>query len=351
MRCAIVASATCRVVRPATARSVSATAEGGVSAGCAHRKKTRSVSSAVSAGPRSGSSSTATSRRCRAVSDRTTSRKRRQATVTSQPLRSRGGSARSAAPGAPKVRHASTSASCTASSAVAKSAPRRTRTPMTAGTSGRSVAVSKAPSRAPGAGGASAAVTGSGVGRGRCAVEGAHLEPLVDRPAVLARGQRQLAGELDGTVPAVDVDDVPPGDEVLGLRERAVGGRLALLVGPHPGALGREGLRVDVLAVLLQPLAEVVHELHVRVDLLGRPLVHRDVVHGGGRAAVVLEDQVLRHVGAPCQVRPIVAASTPGTKPCGASRHPRHTLFSPVSGALEGPPTAPAQVRRARSGP
>ena len=64
----------------------------------------------------------------RAASDRVASRNRRHATVTNQPFASRGGSAG-------QTRTASTSASWTASSAVAKSMPRRTRTPSTRGTS------------------------------------------------------------------------------------------------------------------------------------------------------------------------------------------------------------------------
>ena len=65
-------------------------------------------------------------RRRREVSARLASRNRRQATVTSQPFGSRGGSSG-------QTRTASTRASCTASSAAAKSAPRRTRMPSTLG--------------------------------------------------------------------------------------------------------------------------------------------------------------------------------------------------------------------------
>src|SRR6266542_6219225 len=57
-------------------------------------------------------------------------------------------------------------------------------------------------------------------------------------------------------------------------------------------------LRVDVLAVLLEQLADVLEEAHVRLHVLGGPLVHRG--HGTVRlraAAVVLEEQVLRHGG------------------------------------------------------
>ena len=76
-------------------------------------------------------------RRRRVVSALAASRKRRQATVTSQPFGSRGGSAG-------QTRTASTRASCTASSAAAKSAPRRTRIASTVGVRLRSRASSMA---------------------------------------------------------------------------------------------------------------------------------------------------------------------------------------------------------------
>ena len=77
MRCAIVdsgtryASAICRVVSPPTARSVSATADAGVSVGWAHRKYSCRVSSAPEAGSGSGSlANTTSSRRSRLDSAR-----------------------------------------------------------------------------------------------------------------------------------------------------------------------------------------------------------------------------------------------------------------------------------------
>jgi DNA-binding transcriptional regulator YhcF (GntR family) len=66
---------------------------------------------------------------------RAASRNVRQATVTNRPLGSRGGSAG-------HLRTASTGDSCMASSAVAKSAPRRTRLPITAGLTVHSKALS-----------------------------------------------------------------------------------------------------------------------------------------------------------------------------------------------------------------
>src|SRR4051812_42539211 len=79
---------------------------------------------------------------------------------------------------------------------------------------------------------------------------------------------------------------------------RAVGGdgggiRAAV---PHPRARRRECLRVDVLAVLLEQLAHVMLEGHMRLHVLGGPLVDRG--HRTVRlraAAVVLEQQVLGH--------------------------------------------------------
>src|SRR4051812_7766638 len=81
---------------------------------------------------------------------------------------------------------------------------------------------------------------------------------------------------------------------------RAVGGDgsgVRAAVAP-PGARRRECLRVDVLAVLLEQLADVMLEGHMGLHVLGGPLVDRG--HGTVRrraAAVLLEQQVLRHRG------------------------------------------------------
>src|SRR5215218_395593 len=141
-----------------------------------------------------------------------------------------------------------TSASWTASSADAKSAPRRTRTPITSGISSRS-RDSSTPVSMPVPG---AAVRSVG-DQGRGAEEGPHLQPLVDRlPAGSGRG-RQLSGQLDGAVPGVDVDDHPAGDQVLGLRERTIGDRRPpLAVVADEGAPRRERLAVDELAGALE---------------------------------------------------------------------------------------------------
>ena len=79
---------------------------------------------------------------------------------------------------------------------------------------------------------------------------------------------------------------------------RAVGrdGRGVRAAVAHPGARGSERLRVDELAVLLEQVADVVEERHVRLHVLGCPLVHRRYrAVRFRRAAVVLEKQVLRH--------------------------------------------------------
>ena len=64
-----------------------------------------------------------------------------------------------------------------------------------------------------------------------------------ERAVELAAGpgrRRQLAGQLEGPLVAVDVDDHPAGDQVLGLGERAIRHRRTpLAVMPNPHAVGR----------------------------------------------------------------------------------------------------------------
>src|SRR3954466_6384215 len=71
----------------------------------------------------------------------------------------------------------------------------------------------------------------------------------------------------------------------------------AVIPGERP--LGGERLTVDELAGGLEPGREVVHVLHVRRDLLRRPLVHGHVVDRRRGAPVVLQQQVLGHRGSP----------------------------------------------------
>ena len=139
IRCAMVASGTrnapaiSAVVRPPTARSVSATADAGVSAGWQHSDSSTSVSSWPLAGAGAGScAAPASSRRRRAVSLRYWSVSARAAAWISQP---RG------LPGIPSSGQcvaAASRASWTASSAAPKSPYRRASTPRTCGASSRS---------------------------------------------------------------------------------------------------------------------------------------------------------------------------------------------------------------------
>src|SRR5690606_11246262 len=174
-----------------------------------------------------------------------------------------------------------------------------------------------------------------------------YFQPFVDRLAARAGGGGQFGGEFERPLVAVDVDHHPAGDEVLGLRERAVGDRRpALAVVADERALRGERLAVDVLAGALQPVGEVLHVLQVGGQLLGRPLVHRHVVDRRGRASVVLEQQVLGHDVLLVAARPIVAVFTAGTEPLAHSRHPPRHFFPRVFRAA---PVRTATPRRPRS--
>ena len=127
-------AATCWVVSPHTARSVSATAEPGLSAGWQH-SSSRCTESSWSRGwslqDAQRCCSSTSSRLDRAASERWLSTRRRDATRTSHP---RG------LPGTPSTGHcalAATSASCAASSQSASPAPRRSRAARTWGASRR----------------------------------------------------------------------------------------------------------------------------------------------------------------------------------------------------------------------
>ena len=109
-----------------------------------------------------------------------------------------------------------------------------------------------------------------------------------------------VRGELERALAGLDVDHVPARDQVAGLGKRPVGGDRGGVGAAvaHPGAHRRERLRADVLAVLLEHVADVPLEGDVRLHVLRLPLVH-----WGERmvrlraAAVMLEKQVLRHGG------------------------------------------------------
>ena len=105
----------------------------------------------------------------------------------------------------------------------------------------------------------------------------ADVDPLVQRLPARAGLGGDVRRDLERALVRLDVDHVPAGHEVAGLGMRAVGGdrRGVRAAVPHPGPRRRERLGVDVLAVLLEHLADVPEEGHVRLHVLGRPLVHR----------------------------------------------------------------------------
>src|SRR4029078_524651 len=92
------------------------------------------------------------------------------------------------------------------------------------------------------------------------ASEGTHLEPFMDRFSTRAGRGGQLAGQLERAVVAVDVDNHPAGDQILGFRERAVGDRRRpFAVVADEGALRRERLIVDVLTGFFEMSGEIPH--------------------------------------------------------------------------------------------
>ena len=197
------------------------------------------MSSALGIAPAGGSVSKRTSRSRRAASDRVMSRNARHATVMSHPVGSAG----------------------------ASSLPRGERPDerLLHGVLGRREVGSATDEDAQHPGDELAqldVVHGHSVTVGRLGQEGPDLQPLVDRLAAGPGCGRQLTGELDRPLVAVDVDHHPARDQVLRLGERAVGHRRApLAVGADPHAVGRQRLAVDELAAALEPGGEVVHEL------------------------------------------------------------------------------------------
>ena len=194
--------------------------------------------------PGRGSACVASSRRCRAASLRRASTSRRVATVVSHARGSRGGCSG-------HTRSASSSASCSASSAASKSSPRRTRPASTRGTRARS-----APSSSRRVG---SSITPRQSSEGAPGHDLPDVDPLVQRLAARAGLGGDVGRELERALVRLDVDHVPARDEVAGLGVRAVGGdgRGVRAAVAHPGARRRERLRVDVLAVLLEQLADV----------------------------------------------------------------------------------------------
>ena len=196
-----------RVVRPPTARRVSATAEDAGRAGWQARKSSRSVSSLPLTGPGPGSRCSATSRRWRAVRDLNESRCLRQATVTSHANGSAGASSS-------QCRWAASSASWTASSADAKSAPRRTRTPRTRGPTSLKRPFSALTSASP---------TSCPTGTGKTALGGRCRDQL-SRPSREGcrgtRGPRSTRTTVDLQAPEPTTGPQPPRAPAPGSRRR-----------------------------------------------------------------------------------------------------------------------------------
>ena len=209
-------------------------------------------------GRRRGSAYVASSRRYRAASLRRASTRRRVATVVSHARGSRGGCSG-------HTRSASSSASWSASSAASKSSPRRTSPASTRGTRAR-----RAPSSS---GGVVSSITPGQSFRRRLGHDLPDVDPLVHRLPARARLGRDVRRELDRALVRLDVDHVPARDQVAGLGMRAVrdDGRRVRAAVAHPGLRRCERLGVDELAVLLEQLADVVEEGHVRLHVLAAP--------------------------------------------------------------------------------
>ena len=126
------------------------------------------------------------------------------------------------------------------------------------------------------------------------------FEPLVQGLSARAGLGGHVGRELERALVRLDIDHVPARYEIAGLGQRPVGGdrRGVRAAVAHPGPGRRERLRVDALAALLEQLVDVPLEGDVRLHVLGVPLVHRrEGMMRLRAAAVVLEEQVLRHRG------------------------------------------------------
>ena len=156
------------------------------------------------------------------------------------------------------------SASCTASSAAAKSPKRRTTAPSTCGASSRS-RCSPVVHR----------VGGRRHASRRRAHHLAHLDRHVQRRAALARRRRRARGDLVGALGVSHVDDPVAGEKLLGLGERAVGhlGRAALAGAHDPRLLraARAPRRRPARPLRVSSLLNSLHEPDVRLDVLRRP--------------------------------------------------------------------------------
>src|SRR5580704_11399776 len=233
IRCAIVASGTrnalaiSAVVKPPTARRVRAIAEDEVRAGWQHINSKMSVSSGSisdSISPAgatvSTSFATAVSLWRRAISLRTWSVMRRDATWINHP---RGFS------GTPSCGHcvkAAIIASCTASSAEEKSQKRRATAPSTCGASSRnrcSDVVSH---------GFVIALSLQHL-RWRPAHNWAHFDRHVQGLPAGTRGRRHFCRDRVSSLRRLDIDNPIPRQKFLALRKYAVGDGQAILTGAH----------------------------------------------------------------------------------------------------------------------
>ena len=133
-------------------------------------------------------------------------------------------------PSAGQCAAAAISASCTASSAAAKSPKRRASTPRTCGASSRSRSSMLAP-----------VLSSPLVGRRPSPAAPRSAAAAARRPA---RARREPGGDLDRARLGLDVDQLVAGEHLLGLRERPVGHhRRGHAVGGHDLGLLRPGER------------------------------------------------------------------------------------------------------------
>ena len=199
------------------------------------------------------------SRRRRAISLRTWSVMRRDATWISQP---RG---LSGTPSRGHCRAAARSASCTASSAAAKSPKRRTTAPSTCGASSRSRCSRPASSRGSSSQVRRAARSSPGAPRSACS----SARRPARAPPTRAPRSRTRARVLS------HVDDPVAGEELLGLRERPVGHLWrAALAGAHdPGLLRPASPSASHELARRRSSSSLnrVHEPDVRLDVVRRP--------------------------------------------------------------------------------
>src|SRR5262245_31269347 len=186
----------------------------------------------------------------RRASRRTRSRARRRATVRSQ------ATGLSGSPSRGHRSSATRTASCSASSAASKSRSMRMSGPSTCPAWARYRAASRSS------------------GRGTSTRLRAEVRRQVHHWANLDRTVLRTgdaAGQLEGTVEVLAVDDVVAAEDLLGLRERPVGRRRPAAADPHGGGGldALERLAADELATLHDALRERVVVGHDLLALFG----------------------------------------------------------------------------------